>query len=150
MKNTLKVRHDERLIVMDRTFAAYAEDVRSEEYELLQRARHDYPNYTVVQRHIKRNSDKKTYKGLTYDYMEDYIMSHGTPEVIKANLHEFSEMRLISECHGMRYRYPVIKSWFLEKFPEIVSFGASEEARVMEIGKASEEGKNTLAMVSNF
>ena len=126
MTNVLKVRHDERQLVMDRTFAKNAENCASEEYNLLQRVRNDYPTYTVITRQIKRNSSKKTYKGLTYEYMEVYIRSHGTPEEIEKNLHEYNEKVLISKCHGKGYRYPVIKSWFLDRFPEIAAFGASE------------------------
>ncbi len=51
MKNTLFVNHNNETIVMDRTFARKAINARSEEYELLQRVRQDYPKYTVTQRH---------------------------------------------------------------------------------------------------
>ena len=135
MKNTLKINHTDRLIIMDRTFAKYAENTMSEEYAHLQQVRRDYPTYTVLRRQIKRNSNKKTYNGLTYEYMEDYIMTHGEPETIKKNLHEFHEMRLISECHGKAFRYPVIKSWFLDQYPEITKFGECGEANVVEIGE---------------
>ena len=113
----------------------------SDEYAHLQRVRKDYPNYSVIQRQIKRNSNKKTYNGLTYEYMEDYIMTHGSAEIIKKNLHEFHEMRLISECHGKAFRYPVIKSWFLEKYPEIAEFGVCVETKVIEEGEAAPELK---------
>ena len=139
MKNTLKINHVERIIIMDRTFAKYAENTNSDEYAHLQTVRRDYPNYTVVQRQIKRNSDKKTYNGLTYDYMEDYIMSHGTAETITANLNEFYEMRLISQCHGKAFRYPVIKSWFLDRYPEIMKFGVCGEAKIAEVGDIPEK-----------
>ena len=37
-------------------------------------------------------------------------------------------MRLISECHSKCHRYPVIKKWFLGKYPEIAAFGMSAPA----------------------
>lgn len=77
--------------------------------ELAPRSHKQYPNYTVVQRQINRNPEKKTYCGLTYKYMEDYINTHGTKEERKANLEEFKEKTLISKCHGKAFRYPVIK-----------------------------------------
>lgn len=125
MKNTLKINHTNRTIVMDRTFAKHAIDTMSAEYAHLQTVRRDYPTYTVVQRQIKRNSDKKTYRGLTYDYMESYILTHGTAETRIANFNEYSEMRLIAQCHGNAFRYPIIKSWFLNKYPEIADFGTT-------------------------
>ena len=60
--------------------------------------------------------------------MEEYIASHGSAE----DRRTYDEMKLISECHSKGFRYPVIKSWFLERFPEIKAFGGSvaeEEAQ---------------------
>lgn len=47
MKNTLKIDHSKKTIVMDRTFAKLSENTRSEEYAHLQQVRRDYPNYLV-------------------------------------------------------------------------------------------------------
>ena len=127
MKNTLTINHANRTIIMDRTFAKFASNTKSPEYAQLQSVRRDYPDYTVVQRHIRTNNEKETYRGLTYAYMEDYILTHGTEETRAANFKEYSEMRLIAECHGKAFRYPVIKSWFLDKYPEIVNYGIKVE-----------------------
>ena len=135
MKNTLKINHTNRTIIMDRTFAKYAENTMSEEYAHLQQVRRDYPTYTVLRRQIKSNSNKKTYRGLTYEYMEDYILTHGTSETITKNFAEYNEMRLIAECHGRAFRYPVIKSWFLDHYPEITKFGVCGETNIVEIGE---------------
>lgn len=43
MKNTIKLDHENRRIVMDKTFAKLSADVRNEEYDILQRVRRDYP-----------------------------------------------------------------------------------------------------------
>lgn len=134
MKNTLKINHTNRTIVMDRTFAKLASNTRTAEYQHLQEVRRDYPEYTVVRRQIKRNLAKESYRGLTYEYMEDYILSHGTVEEIKERLKTFDELKLISECHSKSRRYPVIKRWFLEQYPEIVSFGM-DKATVVEVGE---------------
>ena len=136
MKNTLKINHADRIIVMDRTFAKLAENTMSAEYAHLQQVRKDYPTYAVIQRQIKKNSNKETYNGLTYEYMEGYIMTHGSIETIQANLREFEEMRLISKCHSKAFRYPVIKSWFLQKYPEIAKFGVCGAPKTEEIGEA--------------
>ena len=136
MKNTLKINHTNSTIVMDRTFAKLAENTMSAEYAHLQHVRRDYPTYTVTKRQIKRNGNKENYKGLTYEYMETYILSHGTSETRIANLREFNEMRLIAECHSKAFRYPVIKSWFLQKYPEIAKFGVCGAPKTEEIGEA--------------
>lgn len=137
MKNTLLINHYNRTIVMDRTFAKFAANTFTEEYAHLQQVRRDYPTYQVVQRHIRVNDEKKTYKGLTYDYMEDYIMTHGTEETRLANYKEYAEKRVIADCHGKAFRYPVIKSWFLAKYPEILDFGEDKNATIVEVGKSA-------------
>ena len=110
----------------------------SAEYAHLQQVRRDYPTYKVIRHTIKRNAEKKTYKGLTYEYMEYYILTHGTKEERQKNFAEYNEMILISECHGKAYRYPVIKRWFLEKYPTIAEFGAPA-AQIIEEGEAPEK-----------
>lgn len=125
MKNTLRINHENKTIVMDRTFAKFAENTRSDEYAHLQQVRRDYPDYTVTTRTIKRNPEKETYKGLTYEYMEDYILRHETEEKQLAVIKEFNELRTISKCHKQGLRYPTIKKWFLEKYPEIVEFAVA-------------------------
>lgn len=123
MKNILRVDHDKKIIVMDRMFVKNSSIVGSDEYILLQGARQDYPTYAVVKRHIKPNPNKESYKGLTYKYMETYIKGHENAE---ENLKEYNEKILQSKCHSIRY--PAIKSWFLETYPEIADFGKNSDS----------------------
>lgn len=118
MKNYVKIDYANRQIIMDRTFAWNAKIVGSEEYNLLQTARRDYEGFHVITRTIRRNEKKECYRGLTYDYMERYILTHDNAE---ERMKEFNELRLIAECHSKRY--PVIKKWFLQQYPEIAQFG---------------------------
>lgn len=122
MKNTLKIDLNGKKIVMDRTFAKNCTNTKSDEYAHLQSVRCDYPDFTVITKTIKRNPEKETYKGLTYEYMEDYILRHESEENALAIIKEFNELRTISKCHKQGLRYPTIKRWFLEKYPEIVDF----------------------------
>lgn len=127
MKNTINVDFINNRLVMTRAFAKLASDIRSEEYQILQKARHDYPNFSVEVRTIKRNPNKETYAGLTYKYMRDYISTHEAAETRKLVLDEFDEMLLISQCHSKAFRYPTIKKWFLEKYPAVSEFGATAQ-----------------------
>jgi hypothetical protein len=123
MTNYAKIDHTNRRIIMDRTFAKNAEIVGSKEYNNLQACRRDYPEYTVVRREIKKNPNQERFKGLTYSYMEEYIIRHESRETVKTVLDEFYEMRLISEGHSKAFRYPTIKHWFFERYPEFLEFG---------------------------
>jgi len=141
MKNVLKVSHADRIIVMDRTFAKFADNTMSPEYAHLQQVRRDYPTYTVVQRQIKKNAKQEHYHGLTYAYMEDYIASHGNAD----DRRTYDEMKLISKCHSKGFRYPTIKAWFLERFPEVKAFGIQKEDAEAPVEAAAEEPKLATA-----
>lgn len=122
MTNYAKIDHSNRRIIMDRTFAKNAEIVGSLEYNQLQTCRKDYPNYTVVRREIRKNPFQERYGGLTYPYMEAYIMTHESKETVNAVLEEFNEMLLISKGHSKAFRYPTIKRWFLQRYPDFAMF----------------------------
>ena len=91
MKNTLKIDFAKEQIIMDRTFAQKVTDTSSAEYRHLQEVRRDYPDYKVVLRKIKKNPNKETYKGLTYDYMRFYIFTHESDDNRKKVIEEFEE-----------------------------------------------------------
>lgn len=130
MTNVLRIDFEKKLIIMDRTFSMNCRNTASEEYAQLQNVRRDYPKFRVETRQIKKNPKKKTYKGLTYDFMEDYILTHEVGEARREVLVEFHEMQIISECHSKAYRYPVLKNWFLSRYPEIVEFGIKKKEGV--------------------
>jgi len=149
MKNTLRLDHHNRTIIMDRTFAKYAANTMSTEYAHLQAVRQDYPNYTVTQRQIKRKATKECYRGLTYEYMEDYIKTHGSKEEVTTNLADYKELKLISQCHSTSRRYPTIKKWFLAKYPEVMEFGVTvDDAAEVEVKNEIDELMPKLAAVS--
>ena len=114
MKNVLKIDHNKRVIIMDRTFEKYAANTGSLEYAQLQSVRRDYPSYQVKRREIKKNTAQEHYRGLTYKYMEDYIQTH---ENADRNFANYKELRQHADCHSVRY--PIIKKWFLNTYPEI-------------------------------
>lgn len=150
MKNTLKIDFKNKQIIMDRTFAKNVTNTASEEYAHLQEVRKDYPKFTVVTRQIKKNPNKECYKGLTYEYMRLYIFTHETAENRKTVLAEFEELVLISQCHSQSKRYPVIKNWFLDKYPEIKEFGmpkpeAKEESKITKMPATTQENNVELA-----
>lgn len=128
MKNTIKINHETRQLVMDRTFAKLSSNVRNEEYDILQRVRQDYPTYTVILRHIKTNPNKESYKGLNLNYMRRYIdRTEPTEESREAAHKEMDDLLFISQCHSKARRFPAIRKWFLAKYPEIVKFGMPDD-----------------------
>lgn len=122
-KSRMRVFYAEGIIEMNTTFAKMIQNPLSDEYALLQKIRMENPDFTVRRRQIKSNPKKDTYKGLTYPYMEFYIRTHEEGENVQKVLNQFEELKLISQCHGKRLRYPTIKKWFLAKYPEVAQFG---------------------------
>ena len=114
MKSVIKVDFENKVIYMNRIFAKEAANAKSDEYRQLQEVRKDYPDYPVKIRTIKKQPLKESYKGLTYDFMENYILTH--PNSIE-NKAEFDKMITLSKWHSLRY--PTIKKWFLHTFPEM-------------------------------
>ena len=146
MKNILKIDHAKNIIVMDATFAKKSANTMSAEYAHLQQVRRDYPKYDVITRTIKRNSNKKTYAGLTYEYMAKYILAHDDKE--GSNMAVFNELRGTivegdDELQAESLTYGEIKLWFLDTYPEIKNFHESRAARIKAIKekpkKAAEE-----------
>lgn len=122
-KSRMKVFYAEGVIEMNTTFAKMMQNPLSDEYALLQKVRMENPTFSVRRRQIKSNPKKDTYKGLTYPYMEYYISTHEPEDKVDAVLAHFEELKLISQCHGKRLRYPTIKKWFLARYPEVAQFG---------------------------
>ena len=126
MKSPITIDFVNATITVNAAYAKKASNPFSAEYAQIQKVRADYPTFTVRTRSIKKNAAKDSYKGLTYDYMRAYIMSHEKGEDRVNALMEFDELLLISQCHSKGRRYPVIKSWFLDNYPEIKNFGMIE------------------------
>ena len=141
MKPIIRVNHKEEKIELNKEYFKRIQNPRSEEYETLQMVRKDYPRYEVCLYKIKRNPNKKTYKGLNYEYMETYILTHEPKETKTVVLDEFYNMRQIAECHKASYGYAVIKNWFLKKYAEIAEFGVEKK----EDPKAEENVEETKA-----
>lgn len=133
-------------ITINASFAKKASNPFSVEYAQLQKVRADYPTFTVLTRTIAKNAAKECYKGLTYDYMRAFIMSHENGEEKTKTLLEFDELLFISQCHSKGRRYPTIKNWFLNKYPEVKEFGMTAAAPLdSTIIKMAEEPKQKTA-----
>ena len=118
--NGININFMEETIVMNSAFAKKAKRTNSPEYRELIRTRKEFPTYELKTRTIKRNANKECYKGLTYDFMREYITTHHRAN---ENIVEFEKMLYLSKCHTIKY--PTIKKWFLQTYPEVVEYGKS-------------------------
>ena len=121
MKKNLILDHKHNKILMSRDFARRYTNTESEEFKLFQAVKACYSSYAVEVGVIRKKENKESYRGLTYQYMERYISVKGSTE----EMEEYKNMHFLSECH--KVRYPAIKRWFLNKYPDVVRYGAKEE-----------------------
>lgn len=138
MKTELRIDYNTNTLIMNCAFAKAAARVGSKEYEKLKNVRKENPEIKLSIRTIKRNPNKECYRGLTYKYMESYIESHD--DDANSIMKKYKELRVLAECHSIRY--PNIKAWFLNQFPEIESFGRIKDTEQSEIVE------NTLSIVT--
>ena len=122
-------------IEMTKTEAKAAGKPNTAEYNTLLELMKNFPGYQIE---IVKSAAKKVdrFKGLDYDYMEDYIKSH------KSELLEtFYELRGLDKDGkkvGMAATatYGEIKMWFLNQFPDIEKMAEKVNKIIDETRKA--------------
>ena len=113
---TLRINHKNHTIEMPtKKFANAASRYGTEEYNALQGARSDYPNFRVVL--AKANAKRKdSLKGLNYEFMESNIKNHDEDGSI---MKVFNRNRGLNSEIPSSLTYGEIKAWFLKQYPEI-------------------------------
>ena len=124
----IKVNYAERKIILSSAFAKKCFTPGSVEYAQLQAVRVDYPDFALVTRKFKTNTAQEHYRGLTYDFMRDYISTHETDA--KAVLAELEEMIGISKAHS------------LQRYPAIAKFGMTKSENVSQLPIITDEEEN--------
>ena len=144
----IRVDYPGRKIVLSSAFEKKAFIPGTDEYDALQAVRAAHPGFTLATRQFKKNAKQEHYRGLTYDFMRDYISGHEADP--KPVLTELDEMIGISKGHSLSKRYPTIKSWFLDRYPDYAEFGMTEEERKKfrerKASEAQDQGDNTVAL----
>ena len=85
----MNLNYEKKTIEMTKAEAKRAGDISSSEYAELEKIRTSFPNYEIV---IKKTTKRKeTFKGLSYEYMENYIRNHDDNE--NSLLEEFYTLR---------------------------------------------------------
>ena len=118
-------------LVLTKSFAAKAARFGSDEYDALMLAREQNPGYaTKVITRKTTKSDKPSYKGLTYEYMEKYILAHDDED--QTTMNEYMALRGMTDeaedALADSFTYQEMKEWFLDKFPAIANFHQKREA----------------------
>ncbi len=125
---TICINNKKNTIEITKAFEKAASRFGSEEYNTLRQARNDNPSFKVVV--IKRKTSSASFKGLTYDFIEKYIIAHDDEE--KSIMAEYKSLRGMSDeaeaACADSLSYGEIKAWFLKEYPEIAEFHKKREA----------------------
>ena len=126
--NAITINAKNRTIELSKNFAKAASLFGSEEYNQLQVARRDYPNYRVIT--VKQKSTGKAeFAKLSFDFMDKYIANHDVSDDLKA---EYRSLRGLDE-NGVAVDFQIVKDWFLNNFPEFEKFRADRLALLEKI-----------------
>ena len=120
----VQVNHFNHTIYVRPTWAKKARNINSDEAAIIKEIAEAYPKYNVSVKGINIKKKKECYKGLSYNTMEEYISSHDPDGSI---MKEYKEKR--EQAKGHSIRYPNIKHWFLEKYPNYDNFEPFEEKK---------------------
>ena len=127
---TITINDKKHTIEMNKTTAKRACKYGTEEYKALQEVRSAYPNYRIET--VIRKVEKCEYKGLTFEYMKQYIEQHD--DANKSKMEEFLNLRAESEeakeKNAEAKSYAEIKNWFLKAFPAIEEFASKMDSLV--------------------
>lgn len=122
----ITVNYAKREIILSSAFEKKAFIPGTAEYMQLQSVRRDFEGFTLATKHFKTNTAQDRHKGLTYNYMRQFIQTYDETNAEDV-LALFDKMLDIAQAHSKGKRYPVIKSWFLERYPDYAEFGMTED-----------------------
>ena len=130
--------HFNKTIELTKADARNAGKYGSEEYNLLTQIMKDFPSYSMV---IKSAPKRDNYKGLTLEYMENYIKQNEKDTKV---INDFYALRGKDENgkdvdFALVASYGEIKKWFLDKYPSVAEFGRN---KIDEILKKKTETEN--------
>jgi hypothetical protein len=112
--NRYEINHIEGKVILTKQFAKSASILNTPEYMTLLELRRNHPDYTFELREIKKKEGKKSYRNLTYEHMEAYIITRDGKD---SEAHkEFKQVKKLSQVQAGPYAY--VKSWFLKKYKD--------------------------------
>ena len=120
----MRINLTERTIVLTKKEMTAASRYGSDAYKELQNARRDNPGFEIVTITRTVKTQRETYKGLTYAYMEKYIKTHDdAEETIWAEymMYRGTPIDPADEL-PVPYTYKQMKVWFLGKYEAIAKF----------------------------
>ena len=120
----MKVNMFERTIVLTKKEMNAASRYGTDAYKALQDARRDNPGYEVIILTRTVKTQRETYKGLTYEYMEKYIKTHDDEKGTIWREYKICRGKPLDEKDliPVPYTFREMREWFLEKYEAVAKF----------------------------
>jgi len=134
-KSNIIVNHDSETLTISKAFHKRASVYGTPEYHELRACVAENKGYEIV----FKSANKKSYKNLTLDVMEDYIKTQANSE---QRMKEFEAVKKIGEIK--KSLYPTAKKWFLETY----TYFKSSDALVEEIEALVKAANETLPSIA--
>lgn len=125
-----------KTIEMTKAEAKAAGKIGSEKFNELREYMNIYPTFTID---IKAPAKRKVeFRGLTYEYMKNYIKKHDDEDgKIMAEFNDLIALDKKNKVEGAEHLeaagYLDVKKWFLAKFPEIKQYKEQHAEKVQKI-----------------
>ena len=132
-EKTMKINYEKKIIEMTKVENKEAGNPNSELFKQLIELRKLFPDYSIS---VKTTTRRDPYKGIGYDFMEEYIKKHDDADGNK--MKKFNTLRGYNE-KGIRdvtieeHSFGEVKMWFLDTFPEIEKFNEQTNKELAEI-----------------
>ena len=112
--------HLSKTIILTKKFLNEAGSLDNPEHDILMKLMEKHPNYTLVERKIKKAEGKKTYKGLSVKKMREFLewLYSANTETQKQKLDEFDALVQFYEDFHKAEKASAMKTWFLKNHKE--------------------------------
>ena len=138
-KSNITINAIENTITISKAFYKKASTYGSAEYKELRSAIKENPSAQI----IFKTFEKKTYGGLTFEKMMDYIKTQPDSEKM---LIKFAAVQRIAKAKGSLY--PLTKKWFLNAYPSYkVNAVIEAEAKKLTEKLAAEAEEEIAALI---
>lgn len=101
-----------KTLTITKEFAENAIDPSSNEYSIMTRFQHDFPDMRIARKTHRSPKKANPAKGLTYAHMERYIKVYENAAEL---LEVFQKIKELAASQTNGYLY--VKNWFITQFP---------------------------------
>ena len=120
MNRDAKINFNNNTIEITKAFAKKAANPTTEEFKELMELRKNLKGFEVVVKASAKKANKKnSLKGLTYDFMRQYIERHDDDN--SSHMVEFNKITVKNDDTLATKKYGEVKKWFLEQYPEVAA-----------------------------